>query len=141
MIWEALTRGWENFIARTHGPMNIRFVIQPAVAIFLGILAGLRDARNGHPAYLWAILTKGHMRGPLMRAGMRDLVRVLILAMLLDFVYQLRVQRAVYALELIFTAVTLAGVPYVLIRGPVNRLARRFRSSAPSQDKGINLES
>jgi len=53
---------------------------------------------------------------------------VFILAMVLDSIYQLIVHRGVYVLELLITAAILAIVPYVLIRGPVNRIARRKQS-------------
>ena len=48
-----------------------------------------------------------------------------ILAMVLDSIYQLIVHRGVYVLELLLTATVLAIVPYVLIRGTVNRIMRR----------------
>ena len=38
----------------------------------------------------------------------------------------------VYPLELLFTATLLALVPYALLRGPFNRLARLFLPAAPS---------
>jgi hypothetical protein len=39
-------------------------------------------------------------------------------------VYQLIVHRGVYSLELLITVVTLAIVPYVLLRGPISRIAK-----------------
>ncbi len=54
---EALRRGWENLIGRSDGPMNFRLLLQPAVAIFFAIRAGLRDARNGQPPFLWAFFS------------------------------------------------------------------------------------
>jgi hypothetical protein len=51
--------------------------------------------------------------------------KVFILALVLDSIYQLAVNRGVYVLELLITATVLAIVPYVLIRGPVNRIAQR----------------
>jgi hypothetical protein len=39
-------------------------------------------------------------------------------------VYQLVVHRGVYTLELLITAVALAIVPYILVRGPISRIAR-----------------
>ena len=44
--------------------------------------------------------------------------------MILDVVYQLIVHRGVYSLELVITAVTLAIVPYILVRGPIIRIAK-----------------
>jgi hypothetical protein len=38
--------------------------------------------------------------------------------------------RFVYPLELLFTATLLALVPYALLRGPFNRLARLFLPAA-----------
>jgi hypothetical protein len=44
--------------------------------------------------------------------------------------YQLMTVRFVYPLELLFTATLLALVPYALLRGPFNRLARLFLPAA-----------
>jgi hypothetical protein len=45
----------------------------------------------------------------------------------MDVIYQLIVLGWIYPLELLTVTVALAVVPYILIRGPVNRLARYFR--------------
>ena len=47
-------------------------------------------------------------------------------------IYQLIVHHGVYLLELLLTAVTLAIVPYVLLRGPVSRIARLMFGSRPA---------
>jgi len=44
----------------------------------------------------------------------------------LDAIYQLIIHKFIYPLELLFTATLLALVPYFVLRGPVNRIARRF---------------
>jgi len=122
---EILERVWENLIGRTSGPMNLRLIIQPAVATFIAVRAGLSDARESRPAFLWAALSNPTYRPELLRQGWKDVGKVAILAMVLDSIYQLIVHRGVYVLELLITATVLAIVPYVLIRGPVNRIARR----------------
>jgi hypothetical protein len=53
-----------------------------------------------------------------------------LLAIVLDCVYQLITAKFVYPLELLFTATLLALVPYALLRGPFNRLARLFLPAA-----------
>jgi hypothetical protein len=55
----------------------------------------------------------------------QDVGKVFIVAMILDAIYQLIVHRGVYVLEMLITATLLAIVPYILLRGPVNRIARR----------------
>jgi hypothetical protein len=104
--------------------MNFRLMIQPAVASFLAIRAGLRDARDGRPAFFWAALSNPAYRPELLHEGWKDVGKVFMLAIVLDSIYQLIVHRGVYVLELLITATVLAIVPYVLIRGPVNRIAR-----------------
>jgi hypothetical protein len=53
--------------------------------------------------------------------------KVFVVAVVLDAVYQLIVQRGVFLLELLVVATVLAIVPYVFIRGPVSRLAEVLR--------------
>jgi hypothetical protein len=48
------------------------------------------------------------------------------LGALIDLIYQLMVFRRVYPLQLVVVVLILAFVPYLLLRGPVKRIARRF---------------
>ena len=57
MLDEAFARGWENLVGRWGGPMSFRFLVQPAVAIFFAVRAGLKDARQDEPPFLWAVLS------------------------------------------------------------------------------------
>lgn len=116
--------------------MSLRFLLQPTVATFLAIRAGLSDAREGRPAFLWSLLTESGARALRAKECLRDVGKVLILALVLDFLYQIIVLRGVYLLELLFTASLLALVPYVLLRGPVNRIARLARSLDRSRHEG-----
>jgi len=124
---EILKRVWENLIGRFSGPMNFRLIIQPTVAIIIAIRAGLKDAREGRPPFFWAALSNPAYRPALMQQGRKDVGRIFIIAVVLDSIYQLIVHRGVYVLELLITAIALAIVPYVLVRGPISRLARRKR--------------
>jgi hypothetical protein len=122
---DIFVRGWENFVGRTEGPMNFRFIFQPLVASFLAIRAGIRDAREGRPAFLWSAITNANSRADLLREGFKDISKVFVIALSLDLIYQLLVLRGIYLLELLFTGSILAIVPYILLRGPINRVARR----------------
>ena len=121
---EVLKRVWDNLIARASGPMNFRLIIQPAVASLLAIVAGLKDAREDLPTFLWTAVTNRAHRPELFRQGRNDVGKVFALAVLLDAIYQLIVQRGVYVLELLIVATSLAVVPYILLRGPVSRIAK-----------------
>ena len=120
---EILRRFWGNLIGRATGPINFRLVIQPTVAGILAIRAGIRDAREGRPAFLWAAITNPAYRPELLRQGWRDVGKVFLIAAVLDAIYQLIVQHGVFLFELLVVATLLAIIPYAVIRGPVNRIA------------------
>lgn len=137
---EALRRGWENLIGRADGPMYFRLYIQPAVAILFAIRAGLRDARNGQPPFLWAVFSDPGQRHELLRQGWKDVGAVFVVALILDSIYQVIVHFGIYTLELLITATLLAIGPYVMIRGLVTRLARRKYAPKPTDGQHGNLE-
>ena len=124
---EILSRFWENLGGRAGGPMTFRLILQPAAAAFFAVREGLRDARAGRPAWLWAVATDPAQRRPLLREAWRSVRRVFLFAIAIDVVYQLSMFGRIYPLELLLVAVLLALVPYALLRGPVNRIARRVR--------------
>ena len=133
ILLEMIGRGWENLLARPNGPLSLRFYVQPTMASLLALRAGIQDARQGRQGYLWAILTRPERRLQLLHEGWRGAMTPFLLAIALDCIYQLMTVRFVYPLELLFTATLLALVPYALLRGPFNRLARLFlpAGSAP----------
>lgn len=112
---------------RVGGPMTFRIILQPLMACLFAVRAGLRDAREERPPYFWTILTDATQRAALLREGWRAVARVFVLAIVMDVIYQLIVQRWIYPGEMLIVAVALAVIPYLLLRGPVNRLARRWR--------------
>lgn len=129
---DTLARLWENLGGRIGGPLSLRLLLQPAIATVLAIKAGLADARAGHPPYLWTILTNAHDRQHLLRDGWKSVAKVFVMALVIDVVYQLIVARWIYPVESLIVAFLLACVPYLLVRGPVNRIAsgRRRRRAA-----------
>jgi hypothetical protein len=114
--------------------MTFRLIMQPAVAILIAIRAGLRDAREGRPPFLWTVFSNPGRRHELLRQARDDLGSVFIVALVLDSIYQIIVHSGIYALELLLTATILALVPYAIVRGLVTRLARR--QSAVSRAEG-----
>ena len=124
---ELLARLWENLGDRVGGPMTFRIILQPAMATLLAVRAGLQDAREGRPPYFWTLLIDPAQRIDLLREGWTAIVRVFVLAVIMDVIYQLIVLRWIYPSEVVIVATLLAVVPYLLIRGPVNRIARRWR--------------
>lgn len=114
-----------DLILRLDGPLHFRFIIQPLVAIGFALRDGRRDARKGYPAYGWALLTDAEHRQFLMKSGWKGISKVFIVAFVLDLIYQVIALHTFKLLGALITACLLALIPYVLLRGPVNRLMRR----------------
>jgi hypothetical protein len=109
--------------------MKFRLILQPSMAIFLAIRAGLKDAREGKTPYFWGLFTDPQGRTAMLKDGWKSVGKVLVLAAVLDVIYQIIEQRWVYPGEVVLVAIILAIVPYILVRGPVNRVARRSRKT------------
>src|SRR5881398_826795 len=135
-ITDMVARGWENFVARPRGPLNLRFIIQPTLASIIALRAGLKDANAGRPAYLWAVFTNSDYRKNFLHGGLKDLRIPIVVGTTLDVVYQIIIHRWIYPLELLFTVTLLALVPYLILRGPVNRIASRFVSGGGADAAG-----
>jgi hypothetical protein len=124
---DLLTQMWERIVGRVTGPLSLRLILQPLVAATFAIRAGLQDAREGKPLYTKTVLTHPTHHLDMLREGWRTVMKVYVLAALIDMVYQWIVFRWVYPIEALFTAFFLACVPYLLLRGPANRIARSMR--------------
>ena len=112
-----------NLVERVTGPMKFRLLLQPAMATFFAIRDGLKDARECKPPYFWGLFTDKGEREAMLKNGWKSVGKVFILAIVLDVVYQLIEHRwTVYPGEAVLVAIILAIVPYLLIRGPVNRI-------------------
>jgi len=111
---------------RITGPLAFRFIVQPLTACVLAFRDGRNDARNGQPPYLSTLLTDRTQRYDLLLHGWKSIARVFVVAIIVDFIYQGIVYRWVYPLPALVIAILLAIVPYLLVRGPANRLLRRF---------------
>jgi len=131
-----LVRLWENLGLRITGPMKFRLFMQPAMATFFAIRDGLKDAREGKPAYFWALFTDATERRAMLKDGWRAVGKIFVLALVLDGIYQFIVQRWIYPGEAVIVAAILAIVPYLLMRGPANRIARLSRNRANDQKAG-----
>jgi len=118
---------WQEIVARPHGPLALRFYLQPIVAIVLATRDGIRDAREGQPAYLWSVLTNGASRRDFLQDGWRSIGKVFMLALTLDVLYQAVVLGGLKPIQGLLVAAVLSIVPYSILRGPVGRLAGHMR--------------
>ena len=122
---QIINRFAEDLAGRLHGPLSFRFILQPLMAMIFACRDGMRDARTGEPAYFWSLLNHPLDRRDRIRAGWKAVSRVFVLGVLMDVIYQYLVLRTFYPMEALVTVFVLAVLPYLLIRGPIERIARR----------------
>jgi hypothetical protein len=124
---------WRMLIGRVGGPMNFRLVIQPLVASLFAVRGALKDAREHRPPYFWSMLLHPAKRTDLFREGWKDIGKVFMVAVVLDVVYEIIEFRWVYPGQAVIVATVLAIVPYLVVRGMVNRLASRSTRNGSAQ--------
>ena len=137
--FESLDRLWKDMLARPGGPMTFRFILQPAMAAAMALRDGVRDARLGRRPYLWALL-RG-VRGPEGRSGrlwegIVSTARIIILGVVMDAIYQWLLLKTFYPGQAAVIAILLAFVPYLLLRGPMERVARHWLARRPQSVDG-----
>jgi hypothetical protein len=121
-VQEILSRQWTDLLARPSGPLCFRFLLQPAMAMAFAIRDGMRDARRGRRPYFWTILTDPTRRVARLREGFKAMLRVIILGLVMDAIYQFVEFRTFYPVEALIVTFVLAWLPYFLLRGPIERI-------------------
>ena len=112
----------EDLPGRLLGPGRFRFLLQPTMAIVLGVVAGRSDARAGRPPYLWALVFGGKGRGRLLRGALGDVANVLLAGILVDSVCQWLILGASYPGAALVVGPVLIAFPYAVARALANRL-------------------
>jgi hypothetical protein len=122
---------------RAHGPMHLRFIMQPLMAFYLAFRDGKNDAREGKSPYFWSLFRDSEHRRERLLHGWKSIGKVCIAAFVLDVVFQFIVfHRPRFRGGAISAGIILALLPYILLRGPVNRWFTRQRAATEaSQDR------
>jgi len=117
---------------RLTGPGRFRFVLQPAAAIFLGIRAGIADARASRPPYILGLVRGSGQRLSLVKEAVAQLSTLTAVAILLDAISQFLILRAIFPGAALVVGPVLIALPYSLSRALSNRWAvLRSRAANP----------
>ena len=115
----------EDIPKRLVGPGRFRFILQPLVAIILGIRSGLSDARAGRPPYLYGMLFHRELRSELVKTGFATVANLLLMGILVDSVCQWLILGTSYPGAALVVGPVLIVGPYGVARSLSNRLVRR----------------
>ena len=106
---------------RLTGPGRFRFILQPTVAIILGIRAGKADARLGRPPYIFSVLFRSEHRATVLREAFEHLATLIGVAILLDAISQFLILREVFPGAALVVGPVLIALPYSISRALSNR--------------------
>jgi tryptophan-rich sensory protein len=130
---EVRQRTWHDLLQRPDEVMRFRFILQPAMAVLAALHDGIQDAKLGRSPYLWTLLNSAAERSGRLAEGVIATARILLLGLCMDTVYQLIVFKTFYPAQAVIVAIVLGFIPYLLLRGPIARIAR-WRRGGPSPD-------
>jgi hypothetical protein len=111
--------------ARFRGTGRLRFLLQPTLAILLGVRSGLADARAGNPPYLLGLIFAAGRRRELLRSGLETVSALLAMGIILDLVFQVVLYGAVHPGAALLIGPILICAPYAISRALTTRIARR----------------
>lgn len=111
----------EQIVEGLHGPGKFRFLIQPLVALLLGIRDGKGDARAGRPPYLLHLLTNPKLRPELWRSGLKTAWKPFALAWSMDTLFQVFILGHWNPFQALSVGTLLIAIPYAAARGISNR--------------------
>lgn len=116
------------------GTFQIRLILQPLVALLLGIRFGLRDAKQGKEPFLLRVVEPTHDRWSALKQGLRDAIIPLCVAFVIDGILQRMLLGRVRPLAAVIVGALLVFLPFVIARGTSNRIRTRghVRQRPPS---------
>jgi hypothetical protein len=105
------------------GKFQIRLILQPIVAIVLGLRAGIADAKAGRAPFIKElVLAHEHRsRRAALKEAVRDALVPLIVAFLIDSILQHMINGRVRPLVALIVGGLLVFLPFLIMRALANR--------------------
>jgi hypothetical protein len=114
---------------RFAGRGRMRFILQPASAVFLGVRGGLADAVAGNPPFLLGLAVDSRRRRELLRSAVAAIRTLLAVGIVLDVVFQFVLYGEVHPGAALLIGPILVCLPYAVSRALTTRVAGRFRAA------------
>lgn len=117
---------WEYLQEMLTGPGSFRFIIQPLVAILVGLRDAKLDVAAGKPPFVLSLFQSRGWRNIALGA-LKQIALPLAVAIVLDGVLQFVIFGNVRLYRAVIVGTALIAFPYSLSRGLFNRVITRLR--------------
>jgi di/tricarboxylate transporter len=124
-------RLWETITRDLSGNGRFRLILQPTMAVILGVRLGIADAKEGAAPFLWRLFTTRGRR-KLFAQSLHDVIIPFCVALVIDGVLQYFANGRVRPLVALVVGTLLVWLPFAVSRALTNRVWRRMRPSKPS---------
>jgi hypothetical protein len=114
----------EELPRRFTGSGRLRFILQPMIAIMLGIRSGRADAKVGNPPYLISLIFGAGRRRELLRDGVATISTLVAMGIIMDVIFQLILYQAVHPGAALLIGPILICFPYAASRALTTRMTR-----------------
>lgn len=122
---------FDELLARVlSGPMHFRLILQPMMAVILGVRDGIQDTRAGATPLVWSIVFGMGDREVILKSVLRRLLGPIAIASIADGVVQYLMFGHVRVLFAVIVGTLLMAMPYTIARGLTNRIGTIRRSQA-----------
>lgn len=118
---------WEGIWHELSTAGRFRLILQPTLAVILGIRVGLADARAGHQPFLARLVRGAHERWRLVRESIVHAAAPLTLALVMDSVFQYLALGRIRILAAVVVGILLVWLPFSSTRGLSNRVWTQHR--------------
>lgn len=115
----------EKIQARWTGPFHLRLILQPLLAIILGIRDGRREAKIGNLPFFRSLMDSQNDRKIYIKQVGRAIAKPLVLGILLDMLVQYMIFQRVRIWGGVLFGALFIALPYSLILGLSNRYFRQ----------------
>jgi hypothetical protein len=127
----------EDIPKRLTGPGRFRFLLQPTVALLLGIRSGIVDARAGKPPFILAFLFDGPHRSALLKHAFSQLSVLIAMSILLDLIAQYLILRQMFPVPALILGPVLIALPYSIARSLTGTFWPRKAPSGDSRETRV----
>lgn len=118
---------WEGIMEVASGRGQLRLILQPLVAILLGVRLGIADAKEGKDPFLLRLFRTSKDKATLAKEAASDVVVPFMMAIVIDGLLQYFALGYVRPGAAIVVGALLIFVPFSISRPLTNRIYRRSR--------------
>jgi di/tricarboxylate transporter len=120
---------WQDIVEVTSGRGQLRLIVQPLMAVLVGVKLGLVDAHAGKQPFLWR-LAKSSQRKRLVARAFKSVVVPFSIAVVVDGVLQYLTHGYVRPVAALVMGAVLVFAPFLIARSLTNRVYRRTHVAA-----------